>query len=111
MTYSRVKQIARDEGGVTNRADVAKRVDAATGVPAVELLGLVPWNPESRDGWDPDDGSGSKPDLRLVESKDGVADEGDEREATDEPTLVPVPGLTASVRVGSYSRPSRSARS
>ncbi len=114
MTYSRVKQIARDEGGVTNRADVAKKVERETGVPAVELLGLVPWNPESRGGWDPDgDGGQRKGEPSAEEPSDAKVIALDERRVAREPEYVPVPdGSTASLRVGRAVRPpSRSARS
>lgn len=54
LSYQRVRQIQRDG---TDRASLAKKVEDATGVPAVEILGLADWNPEPR-GCDPDDDGG-----------------------------------------------------
>lgn len=102
MSYSRVKQIQKNG---TDRVKVAKKAEEVTGVPAVEILKLAPWNPDSRPA--PEPGKGRKPDLRIVESE--PAD--DEPAPRPEPELVAVPGLLASSREGRWVRPSRSARS
>jgi len=100
MTYQRVRQIQTSDAKTTDRASVAKKVEEKTGVPAAEILGLVEWNPDSRP-----EGNGRR--LRLVEgSTDTEAgDDAGEESPADEPTLVPVPGLTASARAASIVRP------
>lgn len=98
MTYSRVKQIARDEDGLTNRADVAKKVQDAVGVPAVELLGLEPWNPDARPA---PDGNGKS---RRGEVLDFPSPPPAAAEAVDQPVAAPDRSL-AGLRAGSVARP------